>query len=129
VRYLGIDMLSVANDRKDPRVVVWGDKHIILYNEAALPIMGNKHPHALGRPPTVAFGELWPNVLPIVSLAYNEGKSTKLDKMELLIRRREDLVVRFIPCEHSSYGLRELTQFSVRRRGVFFVCPSTNPWP
>jgi hypothetical protein len=77
----------------DPRVLLWGDNFILLYNEACAPIIGNNHPHALGRPPTVAFGDLWPHVQPIVTAAFQHGQATKVKQMELLLRRRQDLVV------------------------------------
>jgi len=75
------------------RVVIWGPHFIILYNESCCDIIGDKHPAALGRPPTVAFAELWPMVLPMVSAAYHHGKPTKVEKMELHFSRREDVAV------------------------------------
>lgn len=39
-----------------PMFMFWGDDKIWLYNDAFVPILGNKHPQALGRP---ALGEVW----------------------------------------------------------------------
>ena len=36
--------------------MAWGPERIWLYNDAFIPILGNKHPGALGRP---ALGEVW----------------------------------------------------------------------
>jgi len=39
-----------------PMFMFWGDDKIWLYNDAFIPILGNKHPQALGRP---TLGEVW----------------------------------------------------------------------
>jgi PAS domain S-box-containing protein len=39
-----------------PMFMAWGPKRTWLYNDAFIPILGNKHPGALGRP---ALGEVW----------------------------------------------------------------------
>jgi hypothetical protein len=38
-----------------PMMVVWGRQHIQLYNDALAPLMGPKHPSALGRPYAESF--------------------------------------------------------------------------
>jgi hypothetical protein len=39
-----------------PMFMAWGTERTWLYNDAFVPILGNKHPGALGRP---ALGEVW----------------------------------------------------------------------
>jgi len=73
--------------------MAWGDNYTLLYNEACVPIIGAKHPQALGRNPSVAFAETWPAVAPLFDLAYRDGKSTKIHKTEVLLRRRIDMTV------------------------------------
>jgi PAS domain S-box-containing protein len=41
-----------------PMAVRWGPKFILIYNDAYLPILGDKDPAALGRP----FAEIWPEI-------------------------------------------------------------------
>jgi len=43
-----------------PMAVRWGPQFILIYNDAYVPILGDKHPAALGRP----FGESWPEIQP-----------------------------------------------------------------
>lgn len=58
-----------------------------------MPIIGKKHPYALGRPAATGFAELWAPVESMARMAYVEGRTPpKVNKMELQIRRREDLV-------------------------------------
>ena len=41
-----------------PMAVRWGPKFVMIYNDGYKPILGDKHPHALGLP----FAEVWPEV-------------------------------------------------------------------
>lgn len=65
----------------------------MLYNEACAPIVGEKHPQALGRSLSVAFAEAWPPVRHIFEQAYQQGKATKIQSSEVFLSRRNDLSV------------------------------------
>ena len=41
-----------------PMMVVWGPQHVQLYTDALAPLMGPKHPAALGRPYSESFAEI-----------------------------------------------------------------------
>lgn len=51
-------VLSLALHSKTPKLVIWGPKLCMLYNDAYADILGPKHPAALGRP----FLEVWPEI-------------------------------------------------------------------
>ena len=42
-----------------PGYIAWGESLCALYNDAFLPILGSKHPAALGQP----FERLWPEIV------------------------------------------------------------------
>src|ERR1700675_3417503 len=42
-----------------PMFVVWGPSRALLYNDAYLPLLGSKHPEALGEP----YFSVWPHAL------------------------------------------------------------------
>ena len=42
-----------------PMLVCWGSEYPMLYNEAYGPLIGNKHPEALGRPIREVIPETW----------------------------------------------------------------------
>lgn len=48
-------MLGVLLSNRFPMALCWGPQLLSLYNDAYRPILGEKHPSALGRP----FGEVW----------------------------------------------------------------------
>ncbi len=70
-----------------PQAIVWGDQLITLYNDAFIPILGNK-PDALGRPFNEVWREVWDDVSPIAGAAF-EGRATYIENFPLLIERDE----------------------------------------
>jgi PAS domain S-box-containing protein len=69
-----------------PMAVIWGEDRILLYNDAYIPMLGNKHPRSLGAP----IFEVWPEVRsflePILDSAY-AGESTYLEDAPFLLER------------------------------------------
>lgn len=51
--------LSILLPSKAQIILTWGDQFTIFYNDAYRPVFGEKHPHALGKPMSEAWGELW----------------------------------------------------------------------
>lgn len=49
-------------DSKTPQFVAWGPQLCLLYNDAYLTILGDKHPAALGRPLATVWTDLWPDI-------------------------------------------------------------------
>ncbi len=68
-----------------PQAIVWGPELITLYNDAFTPILGNK-PEALGRPFNEVWHEVWSDISPIASAAF-EGHATYIENFPLLIER------------------------------------------
>jgi len=50
-----------------PAFVGWGDALTLIYNEAYLPMLGARHPRALGRAFAGVWSELWPELQPIIA--------------------------------------------------------------
>jgi PAS domain S-box-containing protein len=48
-----------------PMFVAWGDRFIQFYNDAYRPILGNKHPSALGASTPECWNEIWPRIGPM----------------------------------------------------------------
>ena len=68
-----------------PQSIVWGPQLTMLYNDAFIPILGDK-PYALGRPFNEVWHEVWPQVGPIANAAF-EGHATYIENFPLLIER------------------------------------------
>ncbi|TKA69774.1 hypothetical protein B0A49_07409 [Cryomyces minteri] len=71
----------------DPRLVLWGPDLTLIYNEACVPLIGEKHPKSLGGSPTDTFAEIWDHLVGIVNLAMHNGKATRVPSMALTMDR------------------------------------------
>ncbi|HZI09601.1 MAG TPA: ATP-binding protein [Myxococcus sp.] len=67
-------------------VVAWGPEYRFFYNDRYRPMLGDKHPHALGTPPRDIFPEIWPLLAPLFDKA-RRGESVALDDMLLPLAR------------------------------------------
>jgi len=52
---------------RQPVYIAWGPDAISLYNDGYIPILGDKHPRALGRPFREVFAEVWDEFAPLVA--------------------------------------------------------------
>lgn len=68
-----------------PQSIVWGPQLTMLYNDAFIPILGDK-PDALGRPFSEVWREVWADVSPIANAAF-EGRATYIENFPLQIER------------------------------------------
>ncbi|PZQ65591.1 MAG: hypothetical protein DI570_01025, partial [Phenylobacterium zucineum] len=67
-----VDMILPA---KAEIVMFWGPQYVALYNDAYAPTIGDKHPHALGRPAIEYWGELWDDLEPLLRGVRETGET------------------------------------------------------
>lgn len=58
--------LDLMLSAKQPMFIAWGPELTFLYNDAYVPILGAKHPEALGRPFERVWSDIWPQISPYV---------------------------------------------------------------
>lgn len=71
---------------KLPMYIAWGPEFIQFYNDAYRPILGNKHPDAMGKSVTHTWPEIWPTIGPMFA-EVKQGKSLGFDNFVLTIER------------------------------------------
>jgi signal transduction histidine kinase/CheY-like chemotaxis protein len=71
-----------------PIVLFWGPDLVVLYNDAYLPMLGDKHPASLGRSGRQVWGELWPVIGDMLRGVMERGEATWSDDLELGVNRR-----------------------------------------
>ena len=59
-----------------PMALRWGPEFVLLYNDAYRPILGDKHPWALGRPAREVWAEVWAQIAPAHSAILNADTSS-----------------------------------------------------
>ncbi|ESQ83124.1 hypothetical protein AEAC466_14775 [Asticcacaulis sp. AC466] len=70
---------------KFPSALFWGPEHTLIYNDAYIPMLGEKR-HALGRPLSTVWAEIWSDIEPIVARAL-AGEATYLENLKLVTTR------------------------------------------
>jgi hypothetical protein len=66
--------LGLCLDSAFPIAIYWGPELALLYNEAWRPILGDKHPWALGRPGREVWPEIWNDIKPVFDRVFATGK-------------------------------------------------------
>src|SRR6185436_12081729 len=70
-----------------PMFVWWGEAMINIYNDAYAPMLGKRHPEALGRSAFDVWADVWPVVGPQANAVMNEGKSSWNEELLLVMER------------------------------------------
>ena len=102
--------MRIILSSRQPMWLWWGDEKINFYNDAYLPIIGGKHPHALGQPARQVWSEIWHQVEERIN-ATMQGEAT-YSEAELLVMHRngydEETYYTFsfspVPDEHGGIG-------------------------
>ena len=71
-----------------PMFIWWGPDLFTIYNDAYIPLMGNKHPHFLGKPAQDLWHEVWDDVLlPIKKRVFDKGEAIYAEDTMMLLER------------------------------------------
>src|SRR5689334_23133079 len=55
-----LTMVRIMLANRFPLLLWWGPQYISIYNDAYIPVLGEKHPWALGQPVSECWKEIWP---------------------------------------------------------------------
>jgi len=70
-----------------PQLLWWGPDYIQIYNDAYAPILGAKHPRAMGIATRDCWTEVWDVLRPLIDTPFNGGAATWIEDFELELRR------------------------------------------
>jgi signal transduction histidine kinase/DNA-binding response OmpR family regulator/anti-sigma regulatory factor (Ser/Thr protein kinase) len=87
-----------------PMVLTWGPDYLQFYNDAYIPLIGAKHPHAMGRDIRVTQSESWDALRPPIEQAMTTLEASWLPEL-------------LLPLERAGY--REETYFTVSHAPAF----------
>lgn len=112
--------LGIGLNLRSPVAVYWGNELIVLYNDAAMRVLGDKHPGALGRPAREVFTEIWSTFGPGIQTTLQQGVPAGSRHQPLPLNRDgrlEDCGFEFtaspIPNDHGEIGGVLVTGFEV----------------
>jgi PAS domain S-box-containing protein len=83
---LKTSILLTLNSRY-PMFVWWGRELINLYNDAYIPILGARHPGALGQPAARVWAEIWDVIGSQTEIVMREGRATWNESLLLVVER------------------------------------------
>lgn len=66
--------------------LAWGPARTVLYNDACAPMLGARHPGALGLPFHQAWPDIWPEIAPLVERVF-AGETIRFEEMPLVMTR------------------------------------------
>ena len=78
--------LSLLLGARFPMFVLWGKPCFCLYNDSFIPILGQRHPQALGQPFREIWPELWAVFEPLLQRVW-EGESLYFEHMPMRLTR------------------------------------------
>ena len=70
-----------------PMLLWWGPTFCSIYNDAYAPILGAKHPWALGKPVSECWSEIWDVLRPLIETPFQGGPPTWIEDFQLELRR------------------------------------------
>lgn len=70
-----------------PMLLWWGPDYISIYNDAYIPVLGQKHPWGLGKPVRECWSEIWDILKPLIDTPFCGGPATWSDDIELHLKR------------------------------------------
>jgi hypothetical protein len=71
-----VSTLSICLTARFPMAIYWGHEGILLYNDAWRPILGKKHPWAMGRSALEVWPEIWDAIDPVFESVRTTGKAS-----------------------------------------------------
>ncbi|MGE0159514.1 MAG: ATP-binding protein [Gemmatimonadales bacterium] len=70
-----------------PMMLWWGPDYISMYNDPYRPVLGAKHPWALGKPVQECWSEVWPVLEPLIDTPFHGGPATWNEDIGLELNR------------------------------------------
>jgi len=79
--------VGICLNSRFPMFVWWGPDHINIYNDAYIPMLGKRHPAALGRKARDSWDDIWHIVGPQGEAVIQRGEATWNDRVLLVMER------------------------------------------
>jgi PAS domain S-box-containing protein len=80
--------ISICLNSRFPMLIWWGPQLVKIYNDAYIPMLGAKHPWALGRPGRDVWPEIWHIIGPMLDGVMQRGQATWSEDTMLPLARR-----------------------------------------
>jgi PAS domain S-box-containing protein len=79
--------VGICQSSRFPMFVWWGPQLINIYNDAYVPMLGQRHPRAFGRPARDSWDDIWSVVGPQADTVMAKGEATWNERVRLVMER------------------------------------------
>lgn len=83
--------VGICMKSRFPMIIFWGPDFVQIYNEAYMPILGDKHPMAYGQRASDCWPEIWDAIGPMLAGVVANNKATWAENLLLPLRRSGQL--------------------------------------
>ncbi len=109
--------LHIMLSSRYPMFVWWGRELTNFYNDAYIPVLGKRHPAALGRSAAGVWSDIWHTVGPQAEAVLNEGRATWSEELLLVMERNQ-----FLEETYFTYSYSPIPDDKSGVGGVFCAC-------
>ncbi|MGB3297452.1 MAG: PAS domain S-box protein [Phormidesmis sp.] len=111
---------SICLSSHFPMVVWWGDDFRLLYNDAFIPVLGDRHPKALGQPAQAVFAESWHIIGPQLQGTFKTKTASREENLRIPALR-----FGYLEESYYTYSYSPLLTKKGEVKGVFTVINET----
>jgi serine phosphatase RsbU (regulator of sigma subunit) len=83
-----LSIVDVMLRSRAPVTLFWGPRYAMVYNEAYVAMIGDKHPAALGASAQEVFAEIWDTIGPMLDSVRSGAGATWVEDLQLFMNRR-----------------------------------------
>ncbi|WP_433042037.1 PP2C family protein-serine/threonine phosphatase [Dactylosporangium sp. CS-033363] len=112
--------VDLALRTRFPVTLFWGPEFVMIYNEAYVHMIADKHPAALGQPAAKVFAEIWDEIGPMLAQASSGGGATWVEDLRLDMRRHG-----FLEETYFTFSYSPVVGADGRVEGVFDIATET----
>ena len=109
--------VGICMNSRFPMFVWWGPQHINIYNDAYVPILGKRHPAALGVPARQTWNDIWSVVGPQAEAVMQRGEATWNERVLLVMERHG-----YTEDTYFTWSYSPIPDDSGRIGGLFCAC-------
>ncbi|MBK4737244.1 response regulator [Noviherbaspirillum sp. DKR-6] len=80
-------LVGMMLNSKFPMFLIWGERLTCLYNDGYIPLLGLRHPRAMGSPFATVWPEVWNDIHPLILRAFR-GDATYFENLPLTVTSR-----------------------------------------
>ena len=78
--------MNLMLNSRQPMFLAWGPDLTFIYNDGYVPILGSRHPWAMGQSFKMVWPEIWQDIWPLIKRALS-GNATWMENMHLVMER------------------------------------------